>query len=182
MTGDVSASPQASPWVERFSALIPVGGAILDLACGSGRHSRFLAAKGYRVTAVDRNAVPLADLSRVDGVTVLATDLEGDSWPLVGESYSGVVVTNYLYRPRLDDVLAVLATPGVLIYETFMFGNARYGKPSNADFLLQPQELLNWAQRGGLRIVAFEEGYVERPKPAMVQRLCAVRGEFTAAL
>ena len=91
-------------------------------------------------------------------------------------------MTNYLFRPRLPALLAALAEPGVLIYETFMIGNARYGKPSNPEFLLRPQELLGWARDNALSVVAFEEGYVDQPKPAMVQRLCAVRGELVAKL
>jgi hypothetical protein len=83
-----------------------------------------------------------------------------------------VVVTNYLFRPLLARLTAAVAADGVLIYETFAAGNERFGKPSNPDFLLRPGELLERV-RGRLRVVAFEDLYVERPKPAMVQRLCA---------
>lgn len=168
---------EASPWVRRFARLIPAGGAVLDLACGSGRHSRLLASSGYCVEAVDRDAHALAGLAGVAGVRVREAELEGGAWPYGGRSFSGIVVTNYLYRPRLADLAVALGDPGVLIYETFMFGNARYGKPSNPEFLLRPQELLGWAHAAGLRVVAFEEGRVARPKPALVQRLCAVRGD-----
>ena len=171
-----------SPWVNRFASLIPKDGEVLDLACGGGRHTRLLAGLGYRVEAVDRDTAGLGELSALGGVHVRQADLEAGEWPYEQRKFSGIVITNYLFRPRLPALLATLADPGVLIYETFMIGNERYGKPSNPGFLLQSQELLEWAQGGGLSVVAFEEGYVDLPKPAMVQRLCAVRGAVGASL
>lgn len=165
-----------SAWVRRFASLIPAGGEVLDLACGGGRHSRWLAALGYRVEAVDRDVSGLGDLPANGLVHVRQADLETGIWPYDRRQFSAIVVTNYLFRPRLPVLLAALADPGVLIYETFMAGNERYGRPSNPDFLLQPQELLDWARGNALSVVAFEEGDVDLPKPAMVQRLCAVRG------
>lgn len=152
---------------------IPPGGEVLDLACGSGRHARVLAAAGYRVLAVDRDAETLATLAGVPGITPLAADLEGTGWPLAGRRFAGIVITNYLWRPHLPEVLAMLGKGGVLIYETFMLGNERYGKPSNPDFLLRPQELLALARGAGLHVLAYEEGYAEVPKPAVRQALCA---------
>jgi SAM-dependent methyltransferase len=146
---------------------------VLDLACGSGRHSRLLAAAGFRVLAVDRNADALASLARVPGVTTLPADLEGEAWPLAGRRFSGVVVTNYLWRPRLPNVLELLLPGGVLIYETFMAGNERYGKPTNPDFLLRSQELLDLARVGSLTVLAYEEGYAGEPRPALRQAICA---------
>ena len=165
----------ASPWVERYVTHIPRPGVVLDLACGSGRHTRLLAALGHAVLAVDRDPAALSGLLGWPGVTAEAMDLEGADWPLAGRRFSGIVVTNYLWRPRLPDVLAMLAPGGVLIYETFMLGNEAYGKPSNPDFLLQPGELRALAGAAGLRQVAFAEGYVDSPKPAMRQAICAVR-------
>ena len=156
-------------------ARIPRPGRVLDLACGSGRHTRLLLERGYQVLAVDRNAVALAGLQGLLGVTTAELELEGSDWPLVGQSFAGIVVTNYLWRPRLNDLLALLAPDGVLIYETFMLGNAAYGKPSNPDFLLRPGELREVAAAAGLREIAFVEGYTDFPKPAMCQAICAVR-------
>ncbi len=154
---------------------IPACGKVLDLACGSGRHARFLAGLGYPVLAVDRDAEALAGLSTIEGITTRLLDLEGEEWPLAGQVFDGIVVTNYLWRPRLPDVLALLAPGGVLIYETFMVGNAAYGKPSNPDFLLQAGELRQLAAAAGLREVDYAEGYVASPKPAMRQAVCAIR-------
>lgn len=164
-----------SPWVVRHVQSIPARGKVLDLACGSGRHARFLAGLGYPVLAVDRDAEALAGLSTIEGITTRLLDLEGEEWPLAGQVFDGIVVTNYLWRPRLPDVLALLAPGGVLIYETFMVGNAAYGKPSNPDFLLQAGELRQLAAAAGLREVEYAEGYVASPKPAMRQAVCAIR-------
>ncbi len=148
---------------------------MLDLACGSGRHARLLARLGFEVAAVDRDFAAILKLQNVPGVTATQLDLEGDEWPLAGRTFAGIVVTNYLWRPRLPDLLAMLAPGGVLIYETFMLGNEAYGKPSSPAFLLRPGELREVAQAAGLRQIAFEEGYMASPKPAMRQAICAVR-------
>jgi len=164
-----------SAWVVRHAALIPRTGAVLDLACGGGRHARWLAGQGWSVLAVDRDQQAISALSGVAGVTAVAMDLEGSDWSLAGSRFAGVVVTNYLWRTRLTDVLALLAPGGVLIWETFMAGNAAYGKPSNPEFLLGPGELRAVAKAAGLREIAFREGYEDDPKPAMRQAICAVR-------
>lgn len=177
MTGssnEIAAMIPPSPWLVRHLPQVPAG-QILDLACGSGRHARWLAARGRDVLAVDRDRSALVGLQGLSGVAVLAADLETDAWPLTGRQFAGVVVTNYLWRPRLADVCALLAPGGVLIYETFMVGNEAYGKPSNPDFLLRPGELRAVAAAAGLRELAFEEGYTDLPKPAMRQAICAIR-------
>jgi SAM-dependent methyltransferase len=162
-----------SPWVVRWAPLIPAGGAVLDLACGYGRHARYLAGAGYRVTAVDRDPAPLATLAGFAGVRTVEADLEGAPWPFAAGAFAGIVVVNYLHRPLFDALAVALAPGGVLIYETFMAGNEAYGRPSNPDFLLRPYELAD-AWRGRLGVVAFEQGRVARPKPAVVQRVCAL--------
>ena len=164
-----------SPWVVRHLPLVPAGGRVLDLACGNGRHARLLATAGYEVVAVDRDFAAISALRGASGITALQLDLEGGDWPLAGERFAGVVVANYLWRPRLPDVCALLGDGGVLIYETFMVGNAAYGKPSSPEFLLRPGELRAVAGAAGLREIAFVEGYVDSPKPALRQAICAVR-------
>jgi SAM-dependent methyltransferase len=165
---------EPSAWVVRFAPLIESGGSVLDLACGAGRHARYLAARcNAHVTAVDRDSAAIAWLANVSNVSPYVLDLEGDTWPLAEQTFDAVIVTNYLWRPRFDDVLACVAPDGVLIYETFAAGNEAFGKPSRADFLLQPNELLARV-RNRLQIVAFEQGEVKFPKPAVVQRIVAV--------
>lgn len=164
-----------SPWVQRFVPQIARDGEILDLACGRGRHARWLAGEGWRVEAVDRDSAALAGLAGVAGVRVRVADLEHGAWPYAGRHFAGIVVTNYLHRPLLPLIEEALGEGGMLIYETFMVGNERFGRPSNPDFLLRPQELLEVARAAGLRVLAFEEGEVTTPKPAMVQRIAALR-------
>ena len=167
-----------SPWVARFSPLARAGEA-LDLACGSGRHTRLLAARGMQVLALDRNAELLASLAGPD-VAKLQHDLEAEGavWPFEPGRFALIVVTNYLYRPLFPQLAASLRPDGILIYETFAQGNQVYGKPSNPDFLLAPEELLGLAHGGGLQVLAYEDGHVDRPHPAQVQRLCAAGPAF----
>lgn len=167
--------PTVSTWVRRWAGAIRAGGTVLDLACGAGRHARFLAARGQVVEAVDRDVVALAALSGSEGVTPCCADLEGGAWPYTGRSFDAIVVTNYLHRPLLPLIADSLAPGAVLIYETFRAGNESYGKPSNPAFLLQPGELLTFAQGAGLQIIAFEDGFRAPPSAALIQRICAVR-------
>lgn len=162
-----------SPWLSRWTPLIKKEGRVLDLACGRGRHSRYLQHLGFHVLAVDRDADALQGLQGLPGIELRLADVEGDAWPFPAEWFDGVVVINYLHRPLFPRLVEALRPGGVLIYETFALGNERHGRPSNPDFLLQPDELLGRA--APLALVAFEQGFIERPKPAVVQRLCAVK-------
>jgi len=164
---------EPSAWLVRWAPLIPAAARVLDVACGRGRNARWLASHGHVVDAVDRDADALASLAECPGVYPLRADLENAPWPFGRGRYGGVVVTNYLHRPLFPELLAALAPAGVLVYETFAAGNERYGRPSNPDFLLHPGELLE-VVRGRLRVVAYEDIFVSDPKPARVQRICAV--------
>ena len=161
-----------SPWVQRWVGWIRPGGAILDVACGSGRHARLLAHLGVEVDAVDRDARLFPQPPA--GVALLEADIEAGPWPYAGRLFDGIVVTNYLHRPLLPVLAASLEHGGLLVYETFAQGNERFGKPSNPAFLLAPGELLE-AVRGTLRVLAYEDLVVDQPRPAAVQRLCARR-------
>ena len=162
-----------SAWVCRWAGLVPAGGRVLDVAAGGGRHARWFAARGHPVEAVDRDAATLAGLAGITGLTVRCADLESGPWPYAGQAFDGIVVTNYLHRPLFPRLLAALAPGGVLIYETFAAGNENYGRPANPDFLLRPGELLE-VVRARLRIIAYEDLFVSEPRPARVQRICAV--------
>jgi len=164
-----------SAWVRRFATVIPKPGPVLDLACGRGRHTRFLRALDYQVVALDRDAERLRQLAADDGIEAIVSDLEnGAVWPLGNRRFTGIIVTNYLYRPVFESLVQALAPNGVLIFETFSVGNERYGKPSNPAFLLRPGELLD-AFGEGLHIVAYEHGKIAGPRPRNVQRICILK-------
>jgi SAM-dependent methyltransferase len=167
--------------VRRWAARVPRGARVLDVAAGTGRHARLFAERGCAVTAVDRDGEALSQL-RDTPVRCVIADLENAPWPLAGERFDAVIVTNYLWRALLPAIAASVAPRGVLIYETFAAGNARYGRPSNPDFLLQPGELLQLARDAQLHVLAYEDGHVARPGPARVQRLCALRAGADATL
>lgn len=172
MAAGAAAAP--SPWVLRFAPLIPEGATVLDYACGSGRHARGLAARGLQVHAVDRDPDAIRSLAGVPGVQARRLELEDDDWPLQGETFDAVVVTNYLHRARFDALLGLVRAGGLFIYETFMIGNERFGKPSNPAFLLRPGELLERVG-AGWTVIAFEQGETAVPRSAVVQRICAVK-------
>lgn len=165
-----------SDWIARFSgeARAPV----LDLACGAGRHARLFLELGLTVTAVDRDMSRMADIASNPGLTCIEADLETDppGWRPAPGAFGTVIVINYLWRPLLPALIDAVAPGGRLIYETFAIGNERFGKPSNPDFLLAPDELRD-AVTGKLEVVAFEQGETLVPRPAVIQRICATRPE-----
>lgn len=170
-----------SPWVARFAHLIPAGSPVLDVACGHGRHARHARARGHPVTAVDIDTSGVADLAPDPGVTIVTADLESGAWPFAPGAFGAVIVANYLHRPHFPRLAASLQAGGVLLVDTFGAGNERHGRPRNPGFLLEPGELLAaFADR--LQVVAYECGYEPLPRPAIRQRLCAVRSPDPAPL
>jgi SAM-dependent methyltransferase len=157
--------------VVRFAPLVRASGSVLDVACGEGRHSRLFLERGHDVVAIDIDISQMGEHSRLK---LIEADLEKDNWPLPGAQFDAVVVTNFLHRPLLDRLVDSVAFGGVLLYETFARGNERFGRPSNPDYLLHPGELLDLA-RPSLRVVAYEDVTVTEPRPAALQRICAVR-------
>jgi len=167
---DPHAETAPSAWVERWVSWIRPGGAVLDVAAGSGRHARFLSRLGFEVDAVDRDVALFG--AAAPGVRLAQADIEAGPWPYAGRTFDAIVVTNYLHRPLLPVLVGSLEAGGLLIYETFARGNERFGKPSNPAFLLEPGELLE-AVRGKLRVLGYEDLVVERPRPAALQRVAA---------
>jgi len=159
---------EPSPWVQRWAGSV-ARGPVLDLACGAGRHARYFARLGFDVVAVDVAPQRFAS----PRIRFVHADLEQGPWPLGPQRFAAVVVIQYLHRPLFPRIRAALAPDGVLLYETFMVGHERHGRPSNPAFLLRPGELLGAFR--GLRVLAFEQGEQRIPRPAVVQRLCARR-------
>lgn len=168
--GCVHATQEPSPWVRRWTPLLRPGARVLDVACGAGRHLAWFKQQGCVVTGVDRDPAAL-EQARPIGAELVQADIENGPWPFAGRRFDAVVVTNYLWRALLPTLIGSLDAGGVLIYETFAVGNERYGKPSNPDFLLRPNELLEAAR--SLRTIAFEDGFLSAPDRC-VQRIAAV--------
>jgi len=171
---DRHAETAPSDWVRRFAPLVRAGGPVLDLACGAGRHARLFHARGHPVAALDIDLTRLGALKDLPGIETISADLERNPWPLAERRFAGIVVANYLWRPLFPHLVEALEPGGALIYETFARGNERFGKPSNPDYLLAPGELLELA-RGRFAVVAYEHGAVAVPRPAMVQRIAALK-------
>ncbi|ROH88556.1 class I SAM-dependent methyltransferase [Pseudomethylobacillus aquaticus] len=173
MSAELHVASVPSGWVTQHAQHIRACGRVLDLACGSGRHARWLAAQGWQVDAVDRDSDALASLANMHNIQVLHADLENAPWPYDG-LFDGIVVTRYLHRALFPHLTAALAPGGVLIYETFMRGHEQYGRPANPDFLLMPDELRKVFEPT-LQVLAFEQGMLQTMPPAMLQRICAQR-------
>lgn len=164
------ASQAPSAWVRRWTHLADPGAKVLDVACGSGRHMRWFSAMGHAVQGVDRDPAAVAE-SSVFGPT-LEADLEAGPWPFPPGSYGVVVVTNYLWRGLLPNIVASVAPGGLLLYETFAAGHEALGRPRRPEFLLEPGELLRTC--AALRVVAYEDGF-EAVSKRFVQRIAALR-------
>ena len=152
----------------------PEHGQVLDFASGSGRHSKALA-KRFHVLAVDRDADALTPLAAHPRIETCICDLESDAeWPFARKRFDAVLVTNYLFRPKLNALFNLVADDGYLAYETFAVGNAAFGRPKNPDFLLNKGELVA-ALPAGFDILDAFHGVIFDPQPAVIQRLAARR-------
>jgi SAM-dependent methyltransferase len=166
-----------SPWIMHWAHLLKSQSTVLDLACGNGRHSIYLAGLGHRVLGIDRApTISNSDIPRNENcgsIDIKTADLElKNTWPLEGLLFDAIIVTNYLWRPHWPNMLCNLAPGGILMVETFAIGNEQYGKPSNPQFLLRQGELLNMTQ--SLNIIGYEHGVVNTPRK-VVQRIVAQR-------
>lgn len=166
------------PTIAAWAAQLPAPGDVLDVAAGGGRHAQLFAARGCRVTAVDRDTTALSEL-RDARVEVVTADLESAPWPFGQRQWDAVVVTNYLWRPLLPHLAAALRPGGALMYETFMIGHERFGRPRNPEFLLRDGELRAFAAEHDLEERSFSQGPVGDPPRAVRQRLLARRRPVT---
>jgi SAM-dependent methyltransferase len=119
-------------------------GDALDLACGLGRHTLWLAGHGWRVTAVDYSKVALEILrERADGLPlrIVRADLETAGLPLRPECYDLICDCNFLWRPLFPEICRALRPGGLFVGVFPLAGQAGNRTPSNPDYLIQPGEL-----------------------------------------
>jgi SAM-dependent methyltransferase len=178
-------SEAISPWVARWSHLVPrdvAGGRVLDVACGAGRHVLHFLKQNRPVAGIDIARAAIESIANQLSneerslCQLIEADIENGAWPIPNAQFAAVIVTNYLWRPLLPTLMQSVAGGGVLIYETFCSGNETVGKPSRPDFLLQPGELLSVCQQAGLRVIAYEDGFLQQPD-RFVQRIVATAPE-----
>ncbi len=163
--------------LERIHAASRLG-AVVDLACGRGRHCLAAAEAGLSVIGIDRNRDFLASLTSVATQrelpirTVLA-DLESPTEIPIGRGRCGaVLVSRYLHRPLSPAIIGLLAPGGLLVYETFTTAQLELGYgPRSPDFLLERGELRGLFSE--LETVEYWEGISEDSRPAALARLVA---------
>jgi SAM-dependent methyltransferase len=162
-------------WLTANADRLPRTGDALDVACGSGRHALWLAERGLRTLAVDRNpdhVRAVVDEARRRALPVRAEvmELEDGQTRLATSAYDVIVVVHYLHRPLFPALIGALRPGGVLVYETFTRAQAARGKPTNPAFLLEPGELLELVRP--LEVLASREGdYEGRWIASVVARL-----------
>lgn len=134
-----------SLWIIDYISSLPenVGLKILDFASGSGRHSINLA-RNHFVTAIDKDLKKIRTYKNFKNIEVICFDLEtSQQWPLTKNYYDIIIISRYLYRPKIKNLIKLLKVNGILIYETFSEGNEKYGPPKSPDFLLKDRELID---------------------------------------
>jgi SAM-dependent methyltransferase len=128
----------------------------IDLACGSGRHTLFLAKHGFDVDAVDISSVALSALEKRIGtlsVTLIEEDLE--HYTPQNERYDLAIMSNYLDRELIMRTATALKKDALFIVETYMKHPENEKKDSNPDFLLAPGELKELFANG-FEILTYE--------------------------
>jgi tellurite methyltransferase len=167
-----------NPLLKKFASLLKeenLEGPILDLACGEGENGLFLAGLGLPVILADRSPESLAKAKKAaegKGLDVIFREinLETGVNPLGEEYYRGILVFRYLYRPLIPCLKKGIRKGGILVYETFITEQAKYGRPHNPDFLLKPEELFDWFK--DWEVIHYFEGLMENPQRAMAQIVC----------
>ena len=146
---------------------------ILDFASGNGRHSKRLANNKRKITAVDKDDVKLSTYKNYKSIKTICFDLESEeSWPLKRKYYDIVIVTNYLYRPKIKKIGDLVKENGYLVYETYARRNDRCGTPSNPNFLLKDRELIKVFKKN-FKILYYFNGQ-EFSNKKIIQR-CAIK-------
>ncbi|QSZ41873.1 methyltransferase domain-containing protein [Sulfurimonas aquatica] len=140
------------PIVEKYIDRATVGNA-LDIACGIGRNTHFMAEKGFLVDAVDFSDYALSEIKNLATITKIEADL--DEYNLEYNKYDLIININYLNRRLLPQIKETLKSGGLLIFETFIVAHGDFQQPSNPEYLLRKNELLHAFI--GLDIIYYEE-------------------------
>jgi len=142
--------------------LLPKG-QVLDVAMGTGANSVFLALKGFKVEGVDISAEAIntaLDWAHQSGVNLKTriADLESN-YIIQRHSYDVIICFKYLHRALIQQIKDGLRNGGVVVYETFIVDQARFGKPKKLDHLLRHNELLDLFR--DFRCLRYREGIFE---------------------
>ena len=140
------------PIIEKYIEKATVCNA-LDIACGVGRNTHFLAKKGFTVDAVDLSDYALSQVQERENINKIEVDL--DTYDLETNKYDLIININYLSRRLFPQIKEALKSGGVLIFETFIVAHGNFEQPSNPEFLLRTNELLHAFI--GLDIIYYEE-------------------------
>ncbi len=144
---------EASTLIKDYIHHAKVGQAI-DVACGTGRNTHFLADMGFLVDAVDISDYALQRVKKSAMITKIDTDL--DKYNLTPNRYDLVVNVNYLNRRLVSQMKDALKSGGVLMFETFIVAHGDFNMPTtNLDYLLRKNELLH--SFIGLDVIYYEE-------------------------
>ncbi len=167
---------QPTTWIlEQIKLLAPKRKIqILDFASGNGRNSIQLAGKNRNITAIDKDSMKLIQYDHLKHINTICFDLEtNQNWPLKEIYYDIIIVVNYLYRPKIKNLMNLLKNGGYLFYETFSVGNEIYGTPKNPNFLLKDKELINIFSKEN-EILSYFNGKVIEKKVSIKQR-CVIK-------
>jgi SAM-dependent methyltransferase len=147
-------------------------GRALDIACGAGRNSLFLAAGGWQVDAIDISPVGLARAeataaSRGLCIHWIEADLEVDSGPVLPRGrYDLIVMTRYVNRPLFPLLPASLECSGTFICEQHLDSAEDVSGPKSPDFRMRHNELLHaviGSKRRDYSVLYYREGLVTDP-------------------
>jgi tellurite methyltransferase len=158
-------NPEPSRFLVENLGLLPKG-RVLDIAMGNGRNAVYLAREGFEVEGIDRSAEAVntaLKLARDTGVTIKAeiADLEA-GYQIEKNAYDVIICFNYLQRSLIPQIREGVRAGGMVVYETFTIDQKQFGKPSNPDFLLKYNELLEMFRQ--FRCLRYSEGIFDNRK------------------
>jgi SAM-dependent methyltransferase len=160
--GASGASPQPSAVLSENRHLLPATGTVLDLACGLGGNALLLAQRGLQTQAWDMSDVAIEKLNGVaasQGLPLNAVVRDVVHFPPSINSFDVIVVSRFLHRQLVSNIIEALKPSGLVFYQTFIREKLSEVGPGNPEYLLAENELLRLFS--SLRILVYrEEGLV----------------------